>query len=469
MAWATLDPAVQITNVDVANDGRFIIARRVTALGGGVWHYELAVHNLNSDRSGRGFTVDFPVGTAISNAGFHDVNYHSGELWDGADWAITINGDSINWATPFVATGNALRWGTAYTFWCDATAAAESNKTIELFKPTYTCPANPVIGSPGAYTLNTGAAFDNPSLTAPNAGPTGDDSTMPGVPIGFPFNFYGTSYTTCNICTNGFLSFTSTSNQFSNVCLPSTGAPTGMVAGLWDDLITPPGAVMYQTIGSAPNRRFVVWWNGVGHFNATGTIENFKIILDETTNLITTSILSSAAGGLDATRGIQDPTGATATQASCNAAGSALANTSQTYTFGPVIVPTAILTVTGGTGPNGVLTWAVNSNASNAPVVLVASLDPGPINLGPLGILNFGLTPGLYAVIADGAGALQPANPAHVTDWFCGDVSVSVPLGPGGLPPGLTIYSQGAVLGPGSNPPPPNGQFHITTAVTTNT
>ena len=30
---------------------------------------------------------------------------------------------------------NALRWGTIYNFWFDATAAAETAKTIDLFKP----------------------------------------------------------------------------------------------------------------------------------------------------------------------------------------------------------------------------------------------------------------------------------------------------------------------------------------------
>ena len=57
MAWGAADPAVVVQTVDFANDGRFFIARKVTSLGGGNWHYELAVQNLNSDRSARGLTV----------------------------------------------------------------------------------------------------------------------------------------------------------------------------------------------------------------------------------------------------------------------------------------------------------------------------------------------------------------------------------------------------------------------------
>ena len=64
--WSQIDPTVAISYVDVPNDGRFIVAKKVTSLGGGNFHYEMAVHNLTSDRSGRGFTVNFPAGTVIS-------------------------------------------------------------------------------------------------------------------------------------------------------------------------------------------------------------------------------------------------------------------------------------------------------------------------------------------------------------------------------------------------------------------
>jgi hypothetical protein len=286
--------------------------------------------------------------------------------------------------------------------------------------------------------------------------------------IGFSFNFYGTNHGLCNICTNGFISFVSTSTEYSNTCLPNSADPNGIVAGYWDDLTTPPGSITYQTLGVAPNRRFVVHWNNVGHHNATSTLENFKIILNETTNVITTTIISSMGGGASATRGVESQSGAFAMPASCNQAGSAIALTSQTYTPYSGVLPSADLAVTGSTGPNGVLTWSINSNALLAPVAILASLDPGPVNLGPLGIINLGLA-GPYAVIADGAGVLATPNPAAFTDAYCGDYQVAVPLGPIGLPPGLTIFTQGVVLTTTSVPPPPNGQFHITTPITINT
>jgi hypothetical protein len=468
--WQTQDAAVQITPVDIANDGRFFVARRVTSLGGGVWHYEFVIHNLNSDRSARGFTVDFPAGTTISAPGFHDVSYHSFEIWNGTDWTPAINGTSINFATTQTfaqnPNANALRWGTSYTFWFDATVASETNRSIELFKPE-PCPADPVVPPPGNYVLNTAAAFDNPTLTAPLAGPTGDDVTV-AVPIGFSFSFYGTPYTSVNACTNGFLQFGGSSTVYQNSCIPNSGQPNGMVAGFWEDLYPTAGQITYQTLGSAPNRRFVVHWNNVQHYPPGSNIfVTFKIILDETTNTITSTIVSSGDGGVGATRGVENQAGTGGTQASCNAAGSAVAGTSQTYTWSTTIVPSANLAVTGSTGPGGALTWFINSTAQSAPVVLVASLDPGPRYLGALGTINVGITPGLYVVLADGAGALQLPNPADVTDGYCGDFSLTIQL-PAGLPPGFAIYTQGIVIG-GGNPPPPNGVFHITTPVTITT
>lgn len=57
LAWGAADAAVSTVTVDIPNDGRFYIAAKATDLGSGQWHYEYAVHNLNSDRSGARFTV----------------------------------------------------------------------------------------------------------------------------------------------------------------------------------------------------------------------------------------------------------------------------------------------------------------------------------------------------------------------------------------------------------------------------
>jgi hypothetical protein len=52
----------------------------------------------------------------------------------------------------------------------------------------------------------------SPSGT-PSAGPSGDDVITGDVAIGFPFTFYGTTYTNVRISTNGFMTFDATTDN----------------------------------------------------------------------------------------------------------------------------------------------------------------------------------------------------------------------------------------------------------------
>ncbi len=136
----TPDPGVAIVNVDVPGEGRFVAASKVTDAGGGTWHYEYAVFNLNSHRSAGSLRIPFPAGTVVGGIGFHDVDYHSGEVYDNTDWSITLGGTSVSWANPQTWSenpdGNALRWGTMYNFWFDANRPpAPGTATLGLFIP----------------------------------------------------------------------------------------------------------------------------------------------------------------------------------------------------------------------------------------------------------------------------------------------------------------------------------------------
>lgn len=138
-AWAAADPTVILNNADVPGEGRFMVGSRVSNNGDGTWHYEYAVFNMNSDRSARTFTVSTPPGITITNVGFHDVPYHSGEPYDGADWPQIPTPGSVQWATIDYATNvnaNALRWSTLYNFRFDAnTPPRTTDLTLGLFKP----------------------------------------------------------------------------------------------------------------------------------------------------------------------------------------------------------------------------------------------------------------------------------------------------------------------------------------------
>ncbi len=138
-AWRSFDSAVTLVEGDVPEDGRFILGYKASDNGDGTWRYSYAVQNLNSDRSGRSFSVPLPEGVTVTGIGFHDVDYHSGDPYDNADWSISTSGGAVTWSGGVYATnpnGNALRFATLYTFWFDADREpAAANASLGLFKP----------------------------------------------------------------------------------------------------------------------------------------------------------------------------------------------------------------------------------------------------------------------------------------------------------------------------------------------
>lgn len=138
-AWNEADATVRVTNLQVPDEGLFIVAAKVTDLGAGWWHYEYAVQNLNSHRSAQSFSIPLDPTGVVTNIGFHDVDYHSGEPFSGLDWTATVNNGVITWTTSNFNTNsnaNALRWGTLYNFRFDINRQPQtSTATLGLFRP----------------------------------------------------------------------------------------------------------------------------------------------------------------------------------------------------------------------------------------------------------------------------------------------------------------------------------------------
>lgn len=136
----TPDPSVIIQNVDVPSEGRFIAAYKVRNNGDGTWRYDYAIYNLNSHRSGGSFTVPVPAGVTVTNIGFNDVDYHSGEVYSNTDWNSTRTTSAVIWTSPQSyaenQNTNALRWGTMYNFWFTADRGpGTAQSTLGLFRP----------------------------------------------------------------------------------------------------------------------------------------------------------------------------------------------------------------------------------------------------------------------------------------------------------------------------------------------
>jgi hypothetical protein len=139
-AWQDNDASVVLNSLDVPNDGRFWVGYKVSDNGDGTWHYEYAIYNLNSDRAGGSFSVPVGSGVTVTNIGFHDVDYHSGEPYDNTDWTGAYSeAGAVTWNSPATQAEdpntNALRWGTLYNFRFDADSAPESvDAALGMFK-----------------------------------------------------------------------------------------------------------------------------------------------------------------------------------------------------------------------------------------------------------------------------------------------------------------------------------------------
>lgn len=147
-AWKTADPSVVLVDANFP-DGVVLVGAKVTQLGPTSWHYEYAIYNQNSQRAVGTFSVPIGAAAVVTNLGFHDVDYHSGEPIVGTDWAPTVLSASVEWATQTFAVNpnaNSLRWGTLYNFRFDANSPPRTGPvTLGLWRP----------GTPASVTVNT--------------------------------------------------------------------------------------------------------------------------------------------------------------------------------------------------------------------------------------------------------------------------------------------------------------------------
>jgi hypothetical protein len=193
---------------------------------------------------------------------------------------------------------------------------------------------------PGNCTLYTVSNITySPAANAGTSLVLGDDQVSAAIPIGFTFSFMCNTYTQLYIVSNGFISFDPAvfsgccSGQF---CPTAGGNPDNYVALFWNDLY-PPGAgtIKYQTIGTAPNRIFVVTYSlipfccGAGPPNNSGQIKLF-----ETSNNIEVHNISVGNQGSSQTQGIMNQSG-TAGYAVAGRNAAAWTATADAYKFTP--------------------------------------------------------------------------------------------------------------------------------------
>jgi hypothetical protein len=151
-----------------------------------------------------------------------------------------------------------------------------------------------------------------------NTGLTGDDQVLSfRLPWSFPF--YGSSFDTVRISSNGNLHFGAPSTAYSNTALPGTSAPFYMIAPFWDDLDISAGGHIYY-YNDAVNHRYIVQFDSVPHWSYGGTgMYTFEAILSQTGGIL---LQYRSMSGLltSATVGIQNGSGTVGLQVVYNAA-----------------------------------------------------------------------------------------------------------------------------------------------------
>ena len=161
--------------------------------------------------------------------------------------------------------------------------------------------------------------FPTPPCTA-----SGCDDAAVAVALPFPFTFYGTTYNQAFVATNGHVNFLALSTAFSNVSIPSSGTPNAAIYPFWDDLfVDPTASVRTATLGTAPNRRFVIEWRNVQFFTDATRRIDVNVVLHENGQILTQYRNLADDGrerGNSATIGIENAAGTVALRYSFNQA-----------------------------------------------------------------------------------------------------------------------------------------------------
>ena len=106
-----------------ADDGRVYLAVKVTALGGGNFHYEYAMHNRDNARGVKTFSIPVCPGSSVSNAAFRDVDADASN-----DWTVSQTATDLVFST----STNALRWNAIFNFSFDCDAAPSGTSSVKL-------------------------------------------------------------------------------------------------------------------------------------------------------------------------------------------------------------------------------------------------------------------------------------------------------------------------------------------------
>lgn len=312
---AGLPDAVIVADLTISPSNR---ALRVATHGNGIWERKLLNELPETYFDYKALTVNYPVDGTVLNVGLPlssmKASFRSLSLQAHPDsfdvkYRILLDNTEVFSKTKRIlglvsAENRTVTFDGSYapiedgTYIVQAiTLASDDNNNNDTVQSTF----NIIAPSTVSYWTATKIHSPYTEITSGSPGPSGDDNWM-RTEIPFSFTYDNHTYDSVLINTNGwlelgagtrgFLMGLSTAEQIGSYftySLATTDHPTKALGPWWTDLSAAPGQITYKTIGSAPNRTFIVQWKDVPAYccdAATTTTLNFQVMLHETTNLI---------------------------------------------------------------------------------------------------------------------------------------------------------------------------------------
>jgi hypothetical protein len=127
---------------------------------------------------------------------------------------------------------------------------------------------------------STGTRLTHASADPGEQLPTGQTNSDV-VELPFEFMFYGETYDSLTVCSNGWAAFGSQAHLdvFRNYPIPGQQAPEALLAVFWDDLKTSGAGDGVWFFHDETNHKFIVEWNAGGGYPSYSTTLDFQIVL----------------------------------------------------------------------------------------------------------------------------------------------------------------------------------------------
>ena len=237
------------------NCGSVTITRNGTAPSGETWYWQTSATAINTSSSGSTYTVS-------SSGTYYIRSYRSSD----GEWSIA--------ASIFVVVNTAP---SAVSVTPSSVTICDGNiQTLSASGGSIPASGYSFSSSNGAFSALTGATTVATIQT--------DDAISAAIPIGFTFNYSGSTYTNVYVSSNGFLSFNASAGSALSNSLSTPGTTEiPVIAPLWDDLDgAAAGTASYLTAGTAGNRVFTFeWLNWEWNYTANAAVISFQVKLYE--------------------------------------------------------------------------------------------------------------------------------------------------------------------------------------------